>query len=261
MMMMQKSWKSFFLYFGIGIISIATIYPVQKRAIVMAIENENVQLSLPVEVVTILSLMNPLFLLVIGLLLGMFLADKVQLTSFLFRNWEKGSFLTGLTKGWKQGIGSGLALGIFMISFDVLLRPWLPEVFQSSFEQPQLYDLLMAILYGGIVEEIMMRWGLMTLFVFFIWKLFFRRKSTPPKYAYIIAIVASAFFFSIGHYGATATLTEMTPLVWIRMFILNGAGGIVFGWLYWKFQLETAMIAHIFTHITMFIITMILSII
>ncbi|MDB4228189.1 CPBP family glutamic-type intramembrane protease [Flavobacteriaceae bacterium] len=31
----------------------------------------------------------------------------------------------------------------------------------------------------------------------------------------------------------------------------NSVGGIIFGWIYWKKGLESAMIAHIFAHILM----------
>jgi len=44
------------------------------------------------------------------------------------------------------------------------------------------------------------------------------------------------------------------------MLVLNGLGGIVFGWLYWKDNLETAMIAHMMTHVAMNVITLVLSI-
>ena len=36
----------------------------------------------------------------------------------------------------------------------------------------------------------------------------------------------------------------MTPLLIARALVLNGIGGIVFGWLYWKRGLLAAMLAH-----------------
>jgi len=37
----------------------------------------------------------------------------------------------------------------------------------------------------------------------------------------------------------------------LYIFIGNAIGGIIFGWLYWKKGLESAIIAHIFTHVIM----------
>jgi membrane protease YdiL (CAAX protease family) len=39
-------------------------------------------------------------------------------------------------------------------------------------------------------------------------------------------------------------LTTITPLVVIRAILLNGVGGVIFGWLYRKKWLESAIIAH-----------------
>jgi hypothetical protein len=42
----------------------------------------------------------------------------------------------------------------------------------------------------------------------------------------------------------TSSLTQITPLVVVRAIILNGIGGIVFGWLFWKKGFELAIITH-----------------
>ncbi|PKL71234.1 MAG: CPBP family intramembrane metalloprotease, partial [Methanobacteriales archaeon HGW-Methanobacteriales-2] len=36
----------------------------------------------------------------------------------------------------------------------------------------------------------------------------------------------------------------ITPMVIARAIVLNGIGAIIFGWLYWKKGLESAMISH-----------------
>ena len=58
------------------------------------------------------------------------------------------------------------------------------------------------------------------------------------------AIVVTAILFGAGHLPATAALTALTPLVVARALLLNGLGGLVFGWLYAKHGLLAAMLAH-----------------
>ena len=58
------------------------------------------------------------------------------------------------------------------------------------------------------------------------------------------SIIIAAIIFGLGHLPVTSALTTITPLVIARAIILNGIGGVVFGWLYWKKGLESAMIAH-----------------
>ena len=50
--------------------------------------------------------------------------------------------------------------------------------------------------------------------------------------------------FGAGHLPTTATVLSLTPLLIARALVLNGIGGIVFGWLYWKRGLLAAMLAH-----------------
>lgn len=58
------------------------------------------------------------------------------------------------------------------------------------------------------------------------------------------AIVISTVLFGLGHLPVTAALTVITPLVVARAIVLNGIGGLVFGWLYWKKGLEYSIVAH-----------------
>ncbi|WP_054636078.1 CPBP family intramembrane metalloprotease [Thalassobacillus sp. C254] len=54
-----------------------------------------------------------------------------------------------------------------------------------------------------------------------------------------------------------AVAHEMTAVVFLRMMLLNGAGGLVFGWLFWKKGLETAITAHMMTHVTIGVVSFI----
>jgi membrane protease YdiL (CAAX protease family) len=98
-----------------------------------------------------------------------------------------------------------------------------------------------------------MRLFLMTLFIWVGMKLF--RHTQPSKVGIIISIFLAAIIFGLGHLPITASLTTITTIVVIRAIVLNGIGGIVFGWLYWKKGLESAMIAHFTTDV--FLLTLI----
>lgn len=49
-------------------------------------------------------------------------------------------------------------------------------------------------------------------------------------------------------------MTLLTPILIVRTIILNGIGGIIFGWLYWKKGLESAMISHFSADIVLHVI-------
>ena len=108
--------------------------------------------------------------------------------------------------------------------------------------QPPAWQGLLASFYGSIAEELLMRLGLMTLLVWVGARL--TQTSVPRPAVVWTAIVATALLFGAGHLPTTAAILSLTPLVIARALLLNGIGGIVFGWLYWKRGLLAAMLAH-----------------
>ena len=107
-----------------------------------------------------------------------------------------------------------------------------------------------AVLYGGIMDEILMRLGFMPMLAWIFWKLFSRKASQAPVWTLIAANVLAALLFAAGHLPATeAIFGTLTPLLVIRCFLLNGPGGLFFGWLYRKFGLQYAILSHMSAHI------------
>lgn len=112
-----------------------------------------------------------------------------------------------------------------------------------------------SILYGGIIEEILLRFFMMTLLVFIIDKVFNRKNETVPVWIYIISNILSALLFAAGHLPATTALFGgLTPIIVFRCFLLNGSFGIVFGHLYRKYGIIYSMMSHAAVHITSLII-------
>jgi membrane protease YdiL (CAAX protease family) len=58
------------------------------------------------------------------------------------------------------------------------------------------------------------------------------------------AILAAALVFGALHLPAMRGLVPLTGVVAARTVTLNAIGGVVFGWLYWKYSLGAAMTAH-----------------
>ena len=69
-------------------------------------------------------------------------------------------------------------------------------------------------------------------------------EGKPTGVIFWIANILAAVVFGIAHLPAMALIIPLTPLVITRTILLNGVGGVIFGWLYWKRGLESAMVAH-----------------
>ena len=105
---------------------------------------------------------------------------------------------------------------------------------------------LLASLYGGITEELMLRLFGMTFIVWLLAKVTKKNKSNIPNSFYYVAILVVAIIFGLGHLPATLEVFgELSAILVTRALVLNGLLGLWFGYLYWKKGLEYAIIAHI----------------
>ena len=115
--------------------------------------------------------------------------------------------------------------------------------------KPRIPYMLAAVLYGGVIEEVMLRLFMMSLIAFLLHKLFDRKKEKPATGILVAANLIAALLFATGHLPATAVMMGITPMILVRCFLLNGGFGLLFGWLYRKYGLRYAMLAHAGCHI------------
>ncbi|MDR3012369.1 MAG: CPBP family intramembrane metalloprotease [Chitinispirillales bacterium] len=193
----------------------------------------------------ILILLNPTLMLLISVVIGTILYDKVNLTVPVISSLLKKENATPIfVQQLKYGIPLGLLAGTVIVVVAWVFNMIIPHEFEAlgSLE----VTLLVRFGYGGITEELLLRFGVMTLLVWIMSKLI--KKLNNP--IYWIAIVISTLLFALGHFPvafAAISAPSLTLLTYI--LIGNSVGGLVYGWLYWKKGLEAAIIAHIFTHV------------
>ncbi|WP_026702257.1 CPBP family intramembrane glutamic endopeptidase [Salibacterium aidingense] len=248
----RKPWRSFVFFLFVGVIAVLSLLPMQIEILPRQLEELGVPLKLPIEIMAVLSLLNPLLFIIVGLLIGHFLAERTGFYSFIYDKDRYGTpLLSRLRAVFIISALLGGISGVFIVTVDFFLQPFLPEELHISGAESTVdfFDLVARLLYGGIAEELMLRFGVMTLVVFIMWKVFQRSQARPTSVIVWIGIILSALLFGLGHYAATAAATDMTPIVFARMIFLNGFGGIIYGWLYWRRGLEAGMIAHIATHV------------
>ena len=140
--------------------------------------------------------------------------------------------------------------GMALILPDILyFGKHVPAIAEMYVEKPTIPYLVATVTYGAVIEEIMMRLFLMTLLVFLLWKLFQRKREQPSTAVVVIANIIAALLFAAGHLPTTFVTLGDSALIIFRCFLLNGVFGLAFGWLYRKFGLRYAMIAHGGCHI------------
>lgn len=151
-----------------------------------------------------------------------------------------------------MAVGFGVITAFILVGADRFYFQYHIEIMNQTQIGFSAIGLLTGIFYGGVFEEIMLRLFVMSLLVWFMMKLFRRNEQSLPNYFYWIAIVIASLLFAAGHLPATMMLYgDLTIELIVRCFLLNGIGGILFGYLYWKKGFEYAVFAHMFTHIAL----------
>lgn len=135
--------------------------------------------------------------------------------------------------------------GLCLILPDILFfGKYSQPILDSYAVKPTIVYMLAAVLYGGVIEEVILRLFMMSLIAFLLHKLFGKKTENPTTGVLIVANVIAAILFAAGHLPTTAQLMGLTPMILFRCFLLNGGFGLLFGYLYRKYGLRYAMLAH-----------------
>ncbi len=100
---------------------------------------------------------------------------------------------------------------------------------------------------AGVGEEILFRFGLMSLIAWFAWKVLPARAGGPSAFGMWFAVAVAAVVFASVHSAQLDETMTLAALQAVRL--LAGAG---FGWLFWKHGLEAAVTAHLAYNMVLF---------
>ena len=142
-------------------------------------------------------------------------------------------------------LGLSLVFGV-LFSLDYWTFGALMPELRIGLDAITVNNWLASVLYGGIVEELMLRLLAMSLIAWLLQKLL--KKQTAG--ILVAANVIAALLFAAGHLPVIFMLFgSLTPMLLFRCFLLNGGFGLFFGWAYRKYGIQYAMIAHASLHI------------
>ena len=202
--------------------------------------------------IKLLGLIQPTILLAVAVLLGVLLARKCGLSAPAFEALARGNgFVRALRPQIIPGLIGGLLGGIAIILSWVLGKPLLPPEFAARAEQLNKFlPLITRLLSGGITEELLLRWGVLTLLVWAAWRLFQKGQGEPRRVYFVSAIVISSILFGLGHLPVAIALgSKLTTAIVLYVVMANSSFGLIAGYLYWRKGLEAAILAHMLTHV------------
>ncbi len=244
------NWRVFFILWIASILATIAVLPYTLELQSGLLE----QLELPIPLATLLTLqvIQSGLLFAVCIFLGMLLAKRIGLGTPILDSVTRGESAFGKVRAFLPiSIGFGVLASLLIVGLDIYV--FQPALIQELGEkanvlnqtaQPAAWKGFLASFYGGISEEILLRLFVMSLLA---WLGSFINKTNdgkPTTMIFWVANILAAILFGLGHLPAASSILPLTTLFIIRIVLLNAVGGIMFGWLYQKHGLESAMIAH-----------------
>jgi len=202
-------------------------------------------LPVPAWVVQTASALQSSVMLAVAAICGTLLAPRLGLDAPVFGAIAGGRPSSGAMRAaLRPGLLGGVVGALMLWGFGHFAPTELVAL-QNRFVMPAATRLL----YGGITEEILIRWGLMSTLAWACWRIAQRGSGTPSRAVFWFAILCSALLFGVGHLPAAIGLMgHLAADVAVYVVIANAGFGVLAGWLFWRFGLEAAIVAHVMTH-------------
>lgn len=212
------------------------------------------ELPMPMWMFLGVSLVQAGLLLAIAVWIGISTSAKLGLRAPAFEASAAGQrVFPYLIPQLRSGLVFGLLVGVFLFA----LNTFGPDAWVAI--QARYYpSLITRLLYGGITEELLLRWGFMSAVTWLLWRILQHRGGSPHAAIVWLGIVVSAIAFGVGHLPAVgATLGGLDTNIIVFIVGGNAISGTVFGWLYWRYGLESAMVAHAVAHLVNYLLVLI----
>lgn len=191
----------------------------------------------PIEL-RLLALINPLILLTLAVVGGGWAAPKVGLDAPYLRAIAERRPIPAVRPMLAPSLAVGIAVALVIAIYSTTIGAALSTGPMANLKVP----LVTRLLYGGITEEILTRWGLMSLLALAAAKLVGPGRERAAIWG---ALITAALIFAAGHLPLLFLLSAApTPAMIGGVVLGNAIPGMMFGWLYWRYGLEAAMLGH-----------------
>jgi CAAX amino terminal protease family. len=207
----------------------------------------------PPLLIVMATILSTLFMSSIAIPIGLWLGEQIGLGAPVLEAWVSGD--PGASRQFRAeapiAIGAGLVTGVLVLLLSAAVGPLMPPP-KQTFAPPAVWQGLLASISAGVNEEIWMRLGLMTLVAWVLTRIF-GGKNVGPVAGWTSIIFATLVFGAL-HLPQASMLFGLSLPVVVWALAGNGLAGIVFGWLYWRRSLLSAMLAHFSTDIILHVI-------
>jgi membrane protease YdiL (CAAX protease family) len=199
-------------------------------------------------------IIQPLVLVLASVALGCWATPKLGLDAPIIRGMlERTAIASLIRNSLVSAIIGGMAVTGVLVAYEILTATAFSNATDPMAAKLANFQVPLAtkLLYGGIGEELIARWGLMSAFALIALKLGLLRSQSLWAGNGIAALL-----FGLGHIPFLFMLIPSPPL-WLVATVIVGniVPGLILGWLFSRKGIEVAMIAHAFGHLFFTLLT------
>lgn len=234
----------------LGMLGVIAVLPALPSLLVNQQNSVTVSMGM-IKLITVLQLGVLTF---IAVLIGVKFSPAVKLSAPILQSvLNKESVAVHLKRAMLPSIVSGVLAGLLLVNVFSKFYAYLPGDFVAAAKSIAL-PWYARIFYGGITEELLLRWGGMSFLVWFFFRFFQQRKDTVQTSSYVMAIFFSSILFGVAHLPAAYALSSTFTVPLVSYIVMGNASvGFLAGWLYWRYGIECAIFFHMCTHVTMIV--------
>jgi hypothetical protein len=173
--------------------------------------------------------------------------DAPFVRALLYRQPQPARFGRAMLVGAVSGVVAG---GLLLLLSQYIFGPWMESsIAAAGITIPDIHwswwEGLLASLSAAFNEEVWLRLFLLNGLAWFGGMLFGKKTGRPVTALLWAANILSTLVFGALHISNILVVGMPVDVVTVTStLVLNGIIGILFGWLYWKYGLESAMVSH-----------------
>ncbi|MEH6941295.1 CPBP family intramembrane glutamic endopeptidase [Bacillus sp. JJ722] len=154
-----------------------------------------------------------------------------------------------LLKEWKQAVVVGIGCSVIhiIVYYGIFKRIIHSETFFKIERFRNSVGISARLLYASIIEEIIFRFGIMTLM---IWV--FQFFVNDQEIIVWTAIVISSLLFTLAHFIGISEFGKSKTAVYSYAIVGNMWVGVLCGWQYWTNGIFAAIIVHMLFHLLLY---------
>lgn len=245
----EYPWRLFFLLMAGSLIGVGAVMPY-----LLVLSGDALrQVPLPLPVLLALQFAQSIILYALAAGVGLLVSRKIGLGAPVLEAWLYNRERPFVSRIFALAAAAGAATGAVIVGTAYLFFRGIVAPLLSQEATVPVWKRFLACFYGAVNEEILMRLFVLSLVLWLIGKLWHTSQGQPSRGAFWMANVLVALLFGVGHIPAAALMMQINATTILYILSLNGVAALLFGYLFWKHGLESAMIAHFFADVVLLV--------